>query len=453
MRHDSLRLRLILASSVWIAAALILAGSLLVALFRAQIERRFDLQIYDHMEELVAASEPIPGGGLKLTWRPADARFARPLSGWYWQIASEGKTLHQSRSLRQDPFPATPPGIGHVPVYVERKDAQGMSVRAIVQDVTFPDTEPAFTFLVAGPRHDIDADVSSFTTQLAAMLAMLAVVLITAVVLQVAYGLKPLARVRSSLADIRAGRAARLPKEFPQEIRPMVNDFNALLDHRETMIERARAQAGDLAHALKTPLTVLRNEARTMRGKRGRLVSDYLEQIGAVIARHLSRARAAGARQLPGSTAELRTVLEDLRYSMERLYGDKTITVRLKGGRAMLFAGDSHDLEEMLGNLLDNACKWAKSTVIVSAHYTRGRLRMTIEDDGPGLLDKQRKAALKRGGRLDESMPGSGLGLTIVQELAALYGGKLTLGRSDLGGLAARLDLPSPLSGNQVTQS
>ena len=449
MLRNSLRFRLILTSGIGILVALAAAGGLLVALFYFHTERLFDRHLYDHLEELAAAAETDADGMLRLTWIPSDPRFAQPLSGWYWQIASGGKTLLRSKSLLNEALSAADPGPGNRARYIELNDPTGVELRAIVQDVTLPGTETIFTFLVAGPHRDIDHDVMQFVSQLILMLGILALVLIAVFAVQIGIGLKPLRAVQAALTNIRSGRASRLPESFPNEILPVVQDFNALIDHKEKTIERARAHAGDLAHALKNPLTVIRNEAQSIAGPGGDVLRDHVAAVGAVIDRHLARSRAAGALGLPGSTADLRSITGDIVSSLRRLYPDRRIDADLEASGPLIFAGDAGDLEEMLGNLLDNACKWSRGRIALAAATAGDRLTITIEDDGPGVPADQLEDAIMRGRRLDTSRPGWGLGLAIVQELAGLYGGRLSFGPSRLGGLSVVLDLPSAGGSNR----
>ncbi len=261
--------------------------------------------------------------------------------------------------------------------------------------------------------------------------------------LQVRFGLRPLKALRQALADIRAGRAHHLPESFPDEVQPVVSELNALLDHNAAVLERARTQAGNLAHALKNPLTVARNEAREVAGDHGRTLREQLGVVSASIDRHLSRARAAGTADVLGARTAVAPAIEDLRFSMERLHRGRQLAIRVAGTEGLFFHGDHHDLEEMVGNLLDNACKWARSEVLVTTSSAGGRLLIAIEDDGPGIPDERRDEVLQRGRRLDEAVPGAGLGLDIVQDVAELYRGRLRLAASSLGGARAELELPA----------
>jgi signal transduction histidine kinase len=436
----TLTLRLVAASAVWIAATLGAAGLLLVLLFADHIERQFDAALGDHLEELVAASDVAADGALVLGWQPFDPRFNRPRSGWYWQIGQGAALVERSASLwpdRLEPGPAT----------AERLRALvgpgGEPLRALVRLITLPGAAEPLLYVIAGPVADIAKDVREFATKLALTLLALGLGLVGAVAVQVRYGLSPLRRLRMALAAVRAGTASKLPETFPAEVQPLVQELNALLEHDAMLVERARTQTGNLAHALRSPLTVIRSEAERLEGDEAVALREQAELMARQIDWHLARARAAGSLGVLGARAPVAEVAEALRYSLERLHAGRRMPIELAGLDGLVFAGDPQDLEEMLGNLMDNACKWARSRARVAGVLQGGRLRLGVEDDGPGIPEADRAAVLRRGTRLDEAMPGTGLGLAIVRDLAALYRGSLDLARSELGGLRATLDLPA----------
>jgi signal transduction histidine kinase len=445
MLRRTLTFRLVATSIVWVVGSLVAAGVLLVFLFRDHIERRFDQGLYDHLQELVAAGEVAADGAFALTWIPADPRFDRPLSGWYWQISRSGEVVARSASLWQDRIPVpmsepgTPPRIGPI---VGPGDEP---LRVLVQDITFPESDDHFAFAVAGPVSDIQADVDRFVTQLTVTLGVLGLGLLVAVLVQVRFGLRPLRAMQGALADIRAGRIQRLPETFPEEIEGVVHELNALLDHNALALERYRTQTGNLAHALKNPLTVIRNEIVDIEGEKGEILKEQAIVVSDVIDRYLSRARIAGSGDVLGARTSVATSIENLKFSMDRLYEGRGLDISVKGIEGLQFQGDADDLEEMLGNLMDNACKWARSRVVVSGRRVEGGLRIAVEDDGPGIPEERRAEVLKRGRRLDETMPGSGLGLDIVQDIAEIYGGSIQLNVSSIGGL--RVDLELPIAG------
>lgn len=239
---------------------------------------------------------------------------------------------------------------------------------------------------------------------------------------------------------MRVGRRPRLKADSPAEIAPLIDEVNGLLDERDAMVQQARAEAGNLAHALKTPIAVIRNEASGMGQERGAILKAETDKMARVLEHHLVAARAQ-VRHRADANAPLDRVLEDVRFSLERVYPEKQLRIEAAGDLAVACAED--DLGEMIGNLADNACKWAKSAVRISAERSGGRILVSIDDDGAGLSEEEQATVLARGERLDESMPGHGLGLSIVAKLAAMHGGQLRLTRSKVGGLSAHLDLPA----------
>ena len=439
---SSLRWRLAAGSMVWMIAALVATAVLLVLLFRSHIERRFDQSLQDHLEELVAAAEVDRDGSIGLSWEPADPRFKPPLSGWYWQMRAGGETLRASPSLSGVTLAVTPPGAGAAASYQYVQGPANERLRAIVQDIVLPDRTEPFTVVVAGPCSNIHQDVSSFAGILALSLSLLGLSLGALMVFQINFGLRPLAKVQSDLQAVRRGATDALSEVgSPVEVVPLIEEINALLRQRQTMTERARAEAGDLAHALKTPIAVISNEAGQIAGESGAVLKGEINRMRQVLEHHLVRARSNAGFRAPHVRAGLDDVLKDIRFSAERLYPDKSLTI--EASPDLHFSGEADDLGEMVGNLADNAGKWSRSRVVVRACLAGPRLAVTVDDDGPGIDEAEQEMAVGRGERLDTKLPGHGLGLSIVAQLAALYGGRLTLSRSDLGGLRAALDLPA----------
>lgn len=441
MRRNSLTLRLTLAASALIAIGLVATGLLLVLMFRDHIERRFDKGLEDQLEELVAASEADTSGALVLTWTPVDPRFNRPGSGWYWQISHRGVVVRRSLSLTGMALQDVGEGVRRITLM---DGPAGHRLRLLSRSIRLPGAPEGFVFVVTGPVDDIDADVWRFSAITASTLAILGLCLVVAVYVQVRFGLRPLIGLRKALSDIRTGRSDRMPETFPDEVEPVVEELNALLDHNRTLLERARTQAGNLAHALKHPLTIMTHETGRLTGEQARLMAEQLAAMRNAVDRHLSRARAAGLSAAVGVRTPVAGTVHDLRASMERLYAGRGLNIEAELNGQLLFAGNAEDLEEMLGNLMDNACKWAANHIVVRAATRDGRLIVTVEDDGPGIAENDRETVLKRGRRLDESVAGAGLGLDIVRDIAELYRGTLRLEASPLGGLRTVLDLPAP---------
>lgn len=311
-------------------------------------------------------------------------------------------------------------------------------------------TVPRYSIIVAGPLDWLDHTVGKFRTRLAIALALAGIGFVVVTLFQVRFGLLPLRRIEQGLSAIRSGDAARLEGGLPAEIEPLQLELNALIQSNEEIVERARTQVGNLAHALKTPLAVIVNEARDEKSPIAAKVAEQASLMRDQINLYLDRARMAARSGAVGRVTEVRPVVEPLVRALERIHRDKAINIGVECGDSERFQGERQDLEEMLGNLLDNACKWAATSVQLTVSQipatgrgTTRRLLLVVEDDGPGLSPEQRAKLGKRGMRLDETKPGSGLGLSIVTDLAQSYRGGLELAASPRGGLAARLTLPS----------
>jgi len=316
-------------------------------------------------------------------------------------------------------------------------------LRAVARTFSLPDAATPVTILVAGSSNDVEKSISAFARTLALSLSALGLGLIGAAFLQVRFGILPLTLMREELAEVRSGRATRMVGPFPQEIEPIVEELNGLLDHNAEILARARTQAGNLAHALKTPLAVLLNEASHIEGPASDIIRHETTLMHDQINRHLSKARAAGSRGVLGVRADVGETALALKRTVLRIHDGRNLSIDLQGTDGQLFQGERQDLEEMLGNLMDNACKWATTQVKVTGRKEGSWLLLSVEDDGPGIPEEMLSEAVDRGRRLDEKTPGSGLGLAIVHDVAELYEGHLELDRSPLGGLAARLRLPA----------
>lgn len=446
--HNSISLRLVAGATVWIVCAVALTAFLLLNLFRDHVERTYEADLNDHVEELLILADTTADGKIALTRHPADPRFNQPLSGWYWVIAGEAGPGHagtiRSRSLWDGELtlpPAPPPGKGQT-VFLD--GPRGERLRGLTRTVTMPGSDDDIVMLITGPAEATQSVIDRFQSTILMTLGTLGLGLFLAVIFQVVFGLRPLRRVRDALADIRAGRAARLESEqFPAEVKPLADEMNALLDHNAVVLERARTHVGNLAHALKTPLAVVQNDAAAADGPIGDSLRRQAEIMGHCINHHLRRARMAGAGGILGMRTDVTAVSESLMRTLVRLNASRALATDLRSSGKAWFRGERQDLEEMLGNLMENAFKWARGRIEVSIDAHDGRLFITVEDDGPGVPAEKRDAVLGRGRRLDESVPGSGLGLAIVRDLAEMYGGSIELDQSPFGGLSVALDLPA----------
>ncbi|WP_349370753.1 ATP-binding protein [Salinarimonas sp.] len=441
----SIAVRLAVSALFWSAVILVSAGVILVALYRQTTERGFDQRLLVHVTTL---------GSQVATGREAlaagDPLFELPFSGWYWQIGAPGASLREITTSSSLVGAALPwldgPGaeLGAVRTgYVTGPD--GQSLRAVERTLAAGEGR-RFTVLVAAPADEIAADIGRFALALAATFAALGLLLGLSTLLQIRFGLRPLARLRAAVVAIRRGDSETVSGDYPHDIAPLAGEINLLIGSNRDILERARTQVGNLAHALKTPLSVLVNEARAEGGPLAPVVEAEAETMRRQIGYYLDRARAAAQVGTLGTVTPVSPVAAALMRAFAKIHADKRLDLALEAPENARFRGEKQDLEEMLGNLLDNAAKWARGRVVLRAEASgdpeRPRLVLVVEDDGPGVPADKRDEMVKRGKRLDETVPGSGLGLSIVVDLATLYRGSLTLGESAMGGLSARLDLP-----------
>jgi signal transduction histidine kinase len=475
MRANSLALRLFVSATAWAVIILVITGIVLSSLYRQAVERAFDRRLGVYLRTLVADVASPDEASDKFPQSLGEPLFELPLSGWYWQVtrldpvktdpakndaaknndaAKTGNEVRSSRSLWDGGLPhlqdygvaAGPDGSreGYVPGPEDQK------LRLVERNIDLGD-EGHYLVAVAGDAAEITDETRSFDQALIITFVILAVVLLLTTMFQVRFGLAPLKRITNSLAAIRAGTAERLAGQFPEEIAPLARETNALIDANKEIVERARTHVGNLAHALKTPLSVMVNEA-TAHG-RDAFATKVLEQAEIMrdqVARHLERARLAARLTVVGTVTDVEPVVTALARTMEKIHRDRAIAIEVRADPEARFRGERPDLEEMVGNLVDNACKWATARVAIEVVRERPDpanekeiVRIVVDDDGRGLSPSEREQAAKRGGRLDETKPGSGLGLSIVVELASLYGGGLMLGTAPLGGLRAELVLPA----------
>jgi len=454
MRANSLALRLFIWATACTVVILIIAGIALSTLYRHAVERAFDRRLDVYLRTLVADVASPEEGADKYPQSIGEPLFELPLSGWYWQVTrldTATPEVHSSRSLWDSTLPRLPdekssPDAEYRQGYANGPENQGL--RLVERDIDLgPDGR--YLIAVAGDASEIDDETASFERTIVITFTALTLALLLTTALQVRFGLAPLARISESLAAIRSGRAERLKGEFPVEIAPLARETNALIDSNREIVERARTHVGNLAHALKTPLSVIVNEAAA-RGN-DPLAVKVLEQTDIMrdqVARQLERARLAARSTVVGTSIEVPPVVTALARTMEKLYRARDIAIDVDVPDHARFRGEQQDLEEMVGNLVDNGCKWAQSRVAIEvmedqpSSDAKPRVRIIVDDDGPGLSPAEREQVALRGQRLDETKPGSGLGLSIVVELANLYGGVLTLGTAPIGGLRAELALP-----------
>lgn len=448
----SLRLRLILGAAAWIAVALLAGGIVLMELFQNHVERQLRTEVANHLEQLLAGLEAAPDGSVDVIRPLSDPRFHKPYSGLYWQVdAPDQAGLLRSRSLWDFVLSLPADELNFTewhwhPVV----GPSGQSLLAMERSVDLP-AAGRLRVSAAIDVADMEAVTTSFGRILALSFAALGCGLLAAAAAPVVLALRPLRRMRRALAHIRSGSASRLEGDFPLEIQPLIDDLNALLAHDAAMIERARVQAGNLAHGLKTPLAILANEASALErrgsGDEAEVIRQEVARMQAQVDYQLAQARAAAARQLPGARCKLVACVDGVRRALVRLHAERNLIIEMTIPEDAYFRGQREDCEEIFGNLLDNACKWAGSRVAVTGRVKGEQLSVTIDDDGPGLSADQRVAVFERGRRLDEAVPGSGLGLSIVRDLVEIYRGEIHLIESPLGGLRVELLLPAARSG------
>lgn len=446
----SLAFRVVGFSTIWAILTLIVIFTLITTLYRQASERGFDSLLSAHLFNLIGSVGVSESG--QLTGAPdlGDLRFSEPNSGWYWSVepASEGVhgNLHSSSMTTTIPSPT----VAEVPFnssFQRSYSTDGIGdeeLQVFESEFVLDAKNRAARFRVMGNKTELEQEIATFQGRLLTYLSLFGVGMIAINAIAILLGLQPLRRVRNALAMVREGTAQRLDGQFPAEIEPLANETNALIENNKRIVERSRTQVGNLAHSLKTPLAVLINEGRALGGAKGQLIADQAASMQKQVDHYLQRARVAAQRDSVVYRTPVTPLVQRMVRVLQKLKPDVSLSLSLPAAD-IVFAGEREDLEELLGNLLDNAMKWAKSTVVVSVTpaAAAGLFEIAIEDDGPGIPEDKARDALKRGRRLDETKPGTGLGLAIVADLVNEYGGALALDRSAMGGLKAVVHLRS----------
>ncbi|MCO5092560.1 ATP-binding protein [Bosea sp. (in: a-proteobacteria)] len=451
----SLGTRLFFSAAFCCVLILVLAGIGLTTFYRRSAERGFDERLSVYIKQLVADLAAPPETERQTVGDLGEPRFDLPLTGWYWQITrldGDRPNVRASRSLVGGQLPRLldqaiqPNSRGLHESYVLGPDDRRLRILEREIDVG---EDGRFIVAVAAPADEIEGDIQDFRFALAMTFLLLGIALVASTLVQVRFGLRPLVRLRAAVGAVRTGETPRIVGRYPPDLAPLASELNQLIDANHEILDRARTQVGNLAHALKTPLSVMINEADTSPGD-GPLSQTVRTQAAVMrdqVQYYLDRARAAALSGALGGVTEVVPSLDALLRTFMKIAQGRGVTGSHTVPPGLRFRGEKQDLEEMLGNLLDNAFKWATSRVEISLADGKaaeaGRIALVIDDDGPGLPPDAMAEVLKRGRRLDETTPGSGLGLSIVVDLAKLYGGGLSLDRSPLGGLRARLELPS----------
>jgi signal transduction histidine kinase len=450
LHRPSLVRRLVLLAAFWSLLVLAGAGVALTAFFRQAALDRFERDLYEVTQGLYAGSTVEEG---EVVAPPlTDARAVRVYSGRYWQIADIGpdgklRPLVRSNSLWDRALDPPPDGVARLlvgsTVYYDSDGPLGTQLRTAARTVRLLGRQAPVIIMAAENRSPLDRDAGRFAVTTGIALALLGAGLIAAIVIQVRVGLEPLFRLRRQVSDVRTGRAERLAADYPVELQPLATELNALLDHNQDVVDRQRTHVGNLAHGLKTPISVMMAEASRAPGGFAELVMRQAETMQRQVDHHLRRARAAARMQGPGERTAVDEVLDELSRTLERIFRAQGVAVEWDAAADLCFHGERQDLMEIAGNLMENACKFSRGRVRVNASVTGPEeMLLTVEDNGPGLPPEQREEVLRRGARLDESAPGSGLGLNIVDELARAYGGRLALSDSIMGGLKIDVWLP-----------
>lgn len=458
MRTSSLARRLFLTAAAIIVVVLVVTGLLLSSLYRASVERAFDRRLNIYLKTLVADVATAPAGALPGSIALGDPLFDVPFSGWYWQITrvtAGQKELKRSASVPSTGLPtleeagAALRSGGFREGYLSGPDNQ--ILRAVERLVELGE-DGRYIVTVAGDADEIGDESEDFNDALILTFGTLGLAFVVTAWIQVRFGLRPLSRISHALAAIRSGRSERLEGIFPEEVAPLAREVNALIESNREIVDRARTHVGNLAHSLKTPLSVLLNEAAIRDDPAAEKVREQVVIMRDQVQHHLERARLAARVAVVGTIIDVTPAVMGVARTMAKIHRERGLAIDTRIVDEVKFHGEKQDLEEMLGNLVDNASKWAATRVDVEVFVERHEktaersfFHVVIDDDGPGLSADARQEVLSRGyrgQRIDESKPGSGLGLSIVLDLVALYGGRLELGSAPIGGLRAELVLP-----------
>ncbi len=456
MQFNSLSTRFLVVSTVWTVIALVLTAVLLSAVYKRNVEESFHELLTAHLYNLMGSIDLGEDGNPTGSPNLGDPSFNQPFSGWYWSVSPRQKP--NAGGLKSPSMAGSSlvlPSIDEIPfkegfLRLYRSEGfQGENISVAEAQIFLGDGDDVFRFLVSGNNSSLQVEIDGFTRSLVVFLALFGGGMVASTFVIVKYSLRPLIGARNGLNEIRNGNAEHLEGEFPKEIQPLVGEINALISSNTSIIERARTQVGNLAHALKTPISVLKNESRSSGRDLAVKVDEQANVMQQQVQHYLDRARIAAQRGAINARTPVRPVLERMIRVMQRLHPDRNFALNCDGDH--VFRGEQQDIEEILGNLIENAAKYATKNVVVSVDALPEQmpgsgdptLRFDIEDDGPGLSKQQRIQAIRRGTRLDETRPGSGLGLSIVKDIVSEYQGTIALVESKLCGLKVTISLPA----------
>lgn len=432
---NSIRGRLLWLSTLWLTCAMIAAYLIIGSVLKHFVITRFDAETSAVADMLMATTSVDTNGLAHIYDSPADPRFTQPLSGWYWQVAANGTVFATSDSLFQSQISS----ISDSSVSgVKASGPDGAALRLMRRAYTIPGSNESLTVTVTAPQTEIDMAFAVVRRPLAITLAVLGIGLVLAALLQVTAGLASLRRMGHDLRAVREGDIITLPRPDVVELQPVADEINALLIQNRAQLSRSREQIGNLAHSLKTPLMALQGE---LPDDDPRLI--VISRMDRQIAWHLKRARSTGGQQILGHITPLDEVIDDILLVLSRQLEDNNITVSRHIEANLTLPIEREDVQEIIGNLLENSAKWANSQITIRAKHEAGHICINVSDDGPGMANEDHAKALSRGARLDERGPGAGLGLAIVADLAHLHQGELSLSRdARLGGLNIEITLP-----------
>jgi signal transduction histidine kinase len=442
---QSLRFRLMAAAAIWIVLALTAGYFAFSSIFRSQVNGEFHDELHIHVQEVERITRFNRQGAAIERLPFSDPRYEAPGSGFYWEVASDDRVLFSSGSLQgraigslpQDRAHSMTPVISHV---------EGPSGPMLVIAKFGPESEGGYRFALGTDQRHIDAAIREFDGALVTALASLGGILLATVLGLISFGLAPFHKLARAMRDVRSGATLSVEGAHPTEVQPLVTELNTLIKGQRDALQRARAQAGNLAHALKTPLAIISDEAFQLaeRGDKdaAKVIAEHSKAMQLHIDHHIARARAQAVSRLPGTRSDVADNIASIMRALGRLHVQRGVNVTQNLATQLKVAMDGQDFAELVANLVDNAYKFARSRIIVTAQPVDDAfLRVTVEDDGPGLAPQAREIVFAPGIRLDETRPGTGLGLSIVRDLLELYQGEIELGVSSIGGLSATMKL------------
>jgi len=444
----SLKTRLTVVAALWVVAGVTVAGFLLSSTFKNFLIEQFYHEIHEHLDEFEGLLEIDENGKVSLQRVLSDPRFSVPLSGYYWEVQQNGKIVARSNSL-EGPMLKVPED-GGADAQVHMHSIAGPTGELLIAERLrwLDHKKDPIRIIVGIDKRHLDSELAEFNTVLLWSLGMFSLSMIAVAVLLLLFAMAPIGNLRKAFANYRSGATPNMRGQFPKEVQPLIDDLNSLIDSSGEQMQRARAQAGNIAHGLKTPLAILVDEAHRLTQKgdsqAASVVLDQCRRMQSQIDYQIARARAAASRTSPGTASSLTDTSRAVVTALERLHVERNIKIDNQIPAGVMVACETQDLNEMLANLIDNACKFAKSRILIrlSEDAPNGFVRVIIEDDGAGLPPEAWSVVFNIGKQWDTRQSGSGLGLPIVRDLVHLYGGEIRLSKSALGGLMVVLDLP-----------